>query len=90
MPKASVGVLVCALFVIPCVSAAQQAQAGKTVTFSGEMLRGYQTMQRDLADAAEKMPDQHCGFRPTPDIKPFGQLVAHVALAQFRTCATLT
>ena len=36
------------------------------------------------------MPEEHYDFRPTPEIKPFGQLVAHVALAQFRACAMLT
>jgi hypothetical protein len=91
MDNASVSALVFALFAIPSAISAQQApaQAGQTVTFSGEMLRGYQFTQRNLAEAAEKMPDEHYGFRPTPDIKPFGQLVAHVALAQFGTCAML-
>jgi hypothetical protein len=91
MHNAGVAALIFAVFVIATASAAQQtpAPAGRTLTLSGEMLRGFQTMQRDLAEAAEKMPDEHYGFRPTPDIKPFGQLVAHVALAQFGTCATL-
>jgi hypothetical protein len=72
-------------------SSTQQTSApsGQTFTLSAEMLRGYQNVQRDLAEAAEKMPDEHYGFKPTPEIKPFGQLVAHVALAQFRTCAML-
>ena len=79
------------LFAIPsAVCRATDAGPGRPDrTFSGEMLRGYQFTQRNLAEAAEKMPDEHYGFRPTPDIKPFGQLVAHVALAQFGTCAML-
>jgi len=91
MHKTSVNALVFAVLVIPGASAAQQtpAPAGQTVTLSSEMLRGYQFTQRNLAEAADKMPDEHYGFRPTPDIKPFGQLVAHVALAQFSVCATL-
>jgi uncharacterized damage-inducible protein DinB len=68
---------------------ATSTPAAQTFTLSGEMLRGYQNVQRDLAETAEKMPDEHYSFRPTPDIKPFGQLVAHVALAQFRVCAML-
>jgi hypothetical protein len=80
-----------AMFVIPNAAAAQQppAPANQTFTLSGELLRGYQNLERNLVEAADKMPDEHYGFRPTPDIKPFGQLVAHVALAQFRTCAML-
>ena len=53
------------------------------------MLQRYQMLQGNLVAAAEKMPEEHYGFRPTPEIKPFGQLVAHVAIAQFGTCAAL-
>ena len=66
---------------------AQQTPAtrpAKTFTLSGEMLQGYQNVQRNLAEAAEKMPEEHYGFKPTPEIKPFGQLVAHVALLAVR------
>jgi uncharacterized damage-inducible protein DinB len=35
------------------------------------------------------MPDDQYGFKPTPEIRPFGQLIAHVSLAQFGTCARL-
>jgi uncharacterized damage-inducible protein DinB len=91
MHKASVSVLMFAVFLIPSASAAQEdpAPAGKTFTMSGELLRAYENTQRDLTEAAEKMPEEHYGFRPTPDIRPFGQIVAHVALSQFGTCAAL-
>lgn len=80
-----------AVLAIASVSAAQQAgnQAPKIVTLSGEMLQGYQGVQRNLVEAAEKMPDAQYGFKPTPEIRPFGQLVAHAALTQFRMCAML-
>jgi uncharacterized damage-inducible protein DinB len=85
------GVVVFAMLMIPSVSTAQQtsAQTPKTLTLSGEMLRGYQTMQRDLVDAAEKMPEEQYSFRPTPEVRPFGHLVAHTALVQFSMCAIL-
>ena len=38
---------------------------------------------------AEQMPDADYGFKPTAETRPFGQLVAHVALSQFGTCAAL-
>jgi hypothetical protein len=75
--------------VIPSAAVAQDMPAGKTYTLSGELLSGYQKIQQNLAEAAEKMPADQYGFKPTPEIKPFGQLVAHVALAQFSTCAVL-
>jgi hypothetical protein len=80
-----------AAMAIASVTGAQQSdkQAPKIFTLSGEMLRGYQSVQRNLVEAAEKMPEANYGFRPTPEIRPFGQLVAHAALTQFGTCSLL-
>jgi hypothetical protein len=80
-----------AVLAIASVPAAQQSdkQAPKIFTLSGEMLRGYQSVQRNLVEAAEKMPEADYGFKPTPEIRPFGQLVAHAALTQFGTCSLL-
>ena len=33
--------------------------------------------------AAEKMPEEHYAFQPTPEVKTFGQFVGHVADAQY-------
>ena len=35
------------------------------------------------------MPDADYSFKPTPETRPFGQLIAHVALSQFNTCSLL-
>lgn len=80
-----------AAMAIASVTGAQQSdkQAPKIFTLSGEMLRGYQGVQRNLVEAAEKMPEANYGFKPTPEIRPFGQLVAHAALTQFGTCSLL-
>jgi uncharacterized damage-inducible protein DinB len=86
-----------AIVVIAPVAAAAQAPAAapvaapapQTFTLSGNMIRGYQNLQRNLLEAAEKMPEAGYSFRPTTEVRPFGQLVAHVALSQFGTCAAL-
>jgi uncharacterized damage-inducible protein DinB len=79
-----------ALLAGPAFARAQaQPTAPQTFTLSGNAVRGYQNIQRNLLEAAEKMPDADYAFKPTPEVRPFGQLVAHVALAQFGTCATL-
>ena len=91
MPRLRLTTLLLAVLAIAPVSAAQQAsdQAPRIVTLSGEMVQGYQFVQRNLVEAAEKMPEAHYGFKPTPEIRPFGQLVAHAALQQFRMCSML-
>lgn len=81
-----------AIALAPVVADAQAPAtppAPQTFTLSGNLIRGYQNLQRNLLAAAEKMPEASYTFKPTPEVRPFGQLVAHVALSQFGTCATL-
>jgi len=40
-----------------------------------------------LLAMADKMPDADYSFKPTPDIRTFGQLVAHVADVQAAACS---
>ena len=37
--------------------------------------------------AAEKMPEETYSFKPTPDVRSFGQLVGHLADSQYFFCA---
>jgi len=46
----------------------------------------YQIVKMNILKAAEKMPDADYGFRPTPEVRTFGQLIAHVADAQMGIC----
>lgn len=41
-----------------------------------------------VAAAAAKMPEENYSFKPTPDVRTFGQLVGHVADAQYTFCST--
>ena len=45
------------------------------------------TIQRDLAEAAVSMPAEEYSFKPTPQIRSFGELVGHLAMANFFFCA---
>lgn len=40
--------------------------------------------------AAEKMPEESYSFKPTPDVRSFGQLVGHLADSQYFFCALAT
>jgi uncharacterized damage-inducible protein DinB len=45
------------------------------------------TIRRNLADAAAAVPADEYAFRPTPDVRTFGQLVGHVINANFFFCS---
>ena len=76
---------------IAAVPAAPQSPppTGQKLTLSNAMIRGYTAIQRDLLEAAELMPEADYVFKPTPETRPFGQLIAHVALSQFASCSLL-
>ena len=49
-----------------------------------DMVRGYVTQ------AAEQFPEDQYGFKPTPDVRSFGQLVGHIANANYMICGAAT
>ena len=40
-----------------------------------------------VVGAAEKMPEENYSFKPTPEVRSFGQLVGHVADANYMFCS---
>ncbi len=48
----------------------------------------YNVVSGEVIAAAEKMPEENYSFKPTPDVRSFGQLVGHVADAQYGFCST--
>ena len=44
-------------------------------------------MKMWILASAEKMPEQNYGFRPTDAVRSFGQVVGHVADAQYMFCS---
>src|SRR3954464_11752439 len=49
--------------------------------------RGYAGLKNNITASAEKMSDADYFFKPTGDIRGYGQLWAHVADAQFGQCS---
>lgn len=54
---------------------------------SNELKQSYNGVKNNLLKAAEQMPDNAYDFKASPDIRTFGQLIAHIADAQMRTCS---
>src|SRR5947207_8471958 len=65
---------------------ALQAQPAGSGVLAKELKQGYDSVKNNLLKAAEKMPEENYGFKPVPEIRTFGALVAHVADAQTRVC----
>lgn len=69
-------------------AAGGQAGAGNPLTAGAG--RTYGIVKGYISKAAAKMPEDQYGFKPTPDVRSFGQLVAHIADANYGFCAAVT
>lgn len=47
----------------------------------------YSFISNAVVRAAEKMPEENYSFKPTPDVRSFGQLVGHEADANYMFCS---
>src|SRR5438445_6533744 len=45
------------------------------------------TIRRDLVEAAEAMTAEEYAFKPVPQVRSFGELIGHVANANFYFCS---
>ena len=65
-----------------------QAPAGPPANPITQSEQGlYSFMSNAVVKAAEKMPEENYSFKPTPEIRSFGQLVGHVADANYMFCS---
>ena len=66
----------------------QTASSSPNVFVSNE--KGYFDYVAHLViAAAEKMPEENYSFKPTPEVRSYGQIVAHIADAQRMFCSMI-
>jgi uncharacterized damage-inducible protein DinB len=79
-----------ALAVAPVALHAQEPSAASSNTITASEKGFYTVVSGEVIAAAQKMPEQNYSFKPTPDVRSFGQLVGHVADAQYGFCSMAT
>src|SRR5689334_22937209 len=83
--------LTVAVAAVSLPAAAQTTDAGYWDTLTPSMASVARTMhanvRRNLAEAAAAMPDAEYAFKPTPEVRSFGQLIGHVINANYFFCA---
>jgi uncharacterized damage-inducible protein DinB len=73
---------VCALGAQAPAPAQNPIAAGQKMLYS--MVKNY------IIRSAEKMPEENYAFKPTPEVRSFGQLIGHVADAQYMFCSAVS
>lgn len=72
-----------AMLLLPAAVAAQEGNPLVTSTRAlYDMSKGF------ITAAAEQMPEEHYGFRPTEEVRTFGELVGHIANAHYAFCSS--
>lgn len=68
------------------VLGANAAQA-QNASMAAEVKQSYAAVKRNILGSADKMPAENYGFKPTPEIRSFAEVLDHVADSQMRSCA---
>lgn len=77
-------VLAASLFLIGgCAAASAQNPMTEGQKFLHEMVKN------NILRSAEKMPEDNYSFRPVPEVRSFGQLLGHIADAQYLFCSAV-
>ncbi len=82
-------VVVC-LVAIALPAAAQPPAQGAGATadpFSKALKASFDTVTRYLTGSAEKMPEVNFAFKPTPEVRSFGEILGHVANSHYSYCS---
>src|SRR5271155_2019902 len=64
---------------------AQSTPPANPITASEKGFYGF--VSGAVVAAAQKMPEENYSFKPTPEVRSFGQLVGHVADASYMFCS---
>jgi len=78
---------IAALAAVPVAVLAQEVPAAPANPISASEKGVYGFVSGVVVGAAEKMPEENYAFKPTPEVRSFGQLVGHVADAQYMFCS---
>lgn len=77
-----------ALAAVPAAVFAQASAAAPANPISTSEKNIYAMLSAGtVVAAAKKMPEEYYSFKPTPDVRSFGQLVGHVADSQYYFCS---
>src|SRR5689334_24097100 len=89
--------LFAAVITVPVAIPAQESTSAPTQApaappanpISTSQSKIYTFLSSMVVAAAEKMPEENYSFKPTPDVRSFGQLVGHLADAQYYFCSSV-
>jgi uncharacterized damage-inducible protein DinB len=88
MKRVLLFVLCTLVLALPAAAQPPAQGTGSTVDpFSKALKASFDTVTRYLAGSAEKMPEANFAFKPTPEVRSFGEILGHVANSHYSYCS---
>jgi uncharacterized damage-inducible protein DinB len=81
--------LVLAAFVVAAPALAQGMKAAPAAGMVGALATSFHAVGGYIVRSAEEMPEGDFAFKPTPEVRSFGQILGHVADANNMICAAV-
>ena len=75
--------------VVAAPAIAQESKAAAPMGMVETMRRNFSYVGQMVTRSAEQMPEADYAFKPTPEVRSFGQLLGHVADANHMFCALI-
>jgi uncharacterized damage-inducible protein DinB len=66
---------------------AQPAAAPSSDPLSAGAKATFGIAKNNILKSADKMPEENYAFKPTPDVRSYGQILGHIADAQYGFCS---
>ena len=82
--RKSLPIILLCLLALPAFS---QEKPSTDNPFSAINKRGYERTKGILLRSAEKMPEENYSFRPVDTVRTYGQIIGHLADAQYLFCS---
>lgn len=86
MPTLRIVRFVVALCAVSATASAQ-TPTGQTLDLPGSLRRSYNQVRSFITAQAEAVPQADYAFKPTPDVRSFGELMGHIADYNYIFCA---
>ena len=69
--------------------ASAQPQPSADSGYTGNARSRWNAIKRNIAASAQAMPDADYAYKPTPDVRSFGELIGHLANEHYEICSGL-
>ena len=81
-------VVTIAVLVLSVGAISAQVPAAQNPIAAGQKML-HSMVKNNVIRSAEKMPEENYAFKPTPEVRSFGQLIAHVADSRSAFCSAV-